>query len=152
MIPVMSRTAILFFDWLFSKVTSSRCSRAWRPDFALTVTPWTKCRKLLRTLKPSRMPSTIAIFIQAFPRRGGCGGGGGVISGGGFAGMIGGGGAWPDPVNTSFSIVAANYLMGLARASAIQHSAKLHGESTTSWPELMVSLFSPQKERAGERR
>jgi len=68
----------------------------------------------------------MAIFIQAFPRRGGRGGGGGVISGGGFAGMIGGGGAWP----TSCSILAGNYLMGLARASAIRPSAELPGEST----------------------
>src|SRR5881394_1500516 len=107
MIPVMSRTAILFFDWLFSKVTSSRCSRACRPDFAFTVTTWTKCRKLLRKLKTRRRPSTIAIFIQAFPRRGGRGGGGGAIRGGGFDGMIGGGGgAWPGAFATSFSIAA----------------------------------------------
>src|SRR5439155_12165984 len=77
------------------------------------------------------MPSTIAIFIQAFPWRGGRGGGGGgVISGGGFAGMTGGGGAWPGSFDTSCSIEAGSYLMGLARASAIRPSAELPGEST----------------------
>src|SRR5438132_11058731 len=123
MIPAMSRRAILFFEWLFSYVTSSKCARACRPAVALTVTLWTKCPKLLRTLRRSRMPSTTATFIQPLPLRGGRGGGGGVISGGVVAGIIGGGGVWRCTCGTSSSILAENYLREPLRASRSRHFA-----------------------------
>ena len=44
--------------------------------------------------------------------------------------MTGGGGAWPGSFDTSCSIEAGSYLMGLARASAIRPSVELPGEST----------------------
>src|SRR5438045_196820 len=70
--------------------------------------PWTRCRKLFRTLTARRIPSTIAAFIQPLPDRGGRGGGGGGIRGGGYPGIMGGGGGgvWLGTDDASFSIIA----------------------------------------------